>query len=148
MVRREIMIWNPLKEIRQLSLHLVAYENYDFRPDENFLYKLQLKLTGQNEDTYKLTVNMHAKKQSKSKPKENYDTWKNDFLSFDKKNKVFFNSLRHLEGHLVFNDLKIRKQGRYLKEDVPQVILGKYSYIYVYSRWYSEYKGEFYSMFY
>lgn len=144
--RNQILLYVSNGRLGQ-ALHVSSYSNYDLRPAEYSLFKLRATLTGVDADSYKLTLQIHNENRSERRPKSNYSYDKTKFLSFDKKSKCFYSNYEHVAGSYTLHDLKnYSGEKRYLKNDVPVVIIEKDKYYYLNGDWFSQDKDHFYSM--
>jgi len=137
------------------TLHVNAYTNYDFRNvshmkgslNEYYLFKVKSTLTGNNNDTYKLKLNIHNEQRSDTNRKLNHNYNRIELLSFDKKREVFFSAYEHLNGYYMFHQSKDNGEEKKYKEmDVPVVTIEKDHYYFIEGEWYTKENDNFYSM--
>lgn len=131
------------------SLHITSIfkeEFIDFRkiynpangPDVGSLYKVNLKLSGNNYSDYKMDVIIHDKRKSKE-DQHNYNRKSFAALKFDPLQGIFYTSKINTAKYYRFFDTKTEvEKKKYLYGTFSIVKLGSHNYYYVKDNWYEE----------
>ncbi|MFC1224437.1 hypothetical protein ACFE6N_11550 [Pedobacter sp. BG31] len=141
----KIILYVSNGRLRQ-ALHINSLTTYDMRPIEYSLFKVGVKLSGYNMNTYRLNLNIHNEKSVENNFKSNYKFNKTAFLNFDKKNRVFLSYLEPITGYYTFHDSNNNNNKSNFKGNVPVVKIEKDKYYYIKGNWYTKNKNDFYSM--
>ncbi|MDE3212330.1 MAG: hypothetical protein KGM98_03780 [Bacteroidota bacterium] len=105
--------------------------------NRNEFYKLAIILSGNDQNNYKLSVNIYDRKSLDKNSKSRYSNKEHVILHFDKNHKIFSNGTKQLKGNYSVFDPRLGKEvKRYYSITCPIIILGTYTYCYIEGEWY------------
>ena len=104
--------------------------------DEKSVYKLKLRLTGENKSDYKLLANIHDMNSSKHDPLTSYNHDDKTTLNFDVQENIFYNDFKDINASFDIWDPKAGEVKRRITGNFPVIKLGRKEYYYINDIWY------------
>lgn len=115
------------------AVHASWYSNGE-TDEEQEEYRIKLNISGNNVNSYKLSVHIHDYLNSKHGPETNYVYDNNTVLAFDTRQNVFYSVKDRLYDHFITTENKTKQK---VAGTFPVIILGKETYYFINGRWYT-----------
>lgn len=124
-----------------------SFAEYDMRNiyhikgnrNEYSLFKLEINLTGKNNNDYRLIINDHSESSSERDPKSNHRYDRKYVLNFDPVQKVFYTTHSSLSGTFaVISPGPGKTRELYINGKLPVVAIDEDTYYYYKEEWYKK----------